>query len=176
MNTDPERSAEMRAADVVEVVRLLAGDGLRVHVDGGWGVDALLGRQTRRHNDLDLAVPHRDVPALRALLAARGYREVPRDDTWEGNFVLADAHGREVDVHAYAFDDEGHNVFGVPYPADALTGTGTIDGYPVACISPAWTVRFHTGYSLDLDDYRDVSAVCERFGIALPPEYDRFRA
>jgi lincosamide nucleotidyltransferase A/C/D/E len=35
-------------------------------------------------------------------------------------------------------------------------------------------VRFHTGYELDEDDYRDVKALCERFGIALPAEYDAF--
>lgn len=30
--------------------------GLRTWVAGGWGVDALLGRQTRVHRDLDLAL------------------------------------------------------------------------------------------------------------------------
>lgn len=34
----------------------LTAAGIRVWVDGGWGVDALVGRQTRHHDDLaDLA-------------------------------------------------------------------------------------------------------------------------
>jgi len=43
-------------------------------------VDALLGRQTRSHDDLDV-VPFNDVPRLRALLESHGYRDVLRDDT-----------------------------------------------------------------------------------------------
>jgi lincosamide nucleotidyltransferase A/C/D/E len=35
-------------------------------------------------------------------------------------------------------------------------------------------VKFHTGYELDEDDYRDARALCERFDIPLPQEYDRF--
>jgi hypothetical protein len=29
-------------------------------------------------------------------------------------------------------------------------------------------------YELDENDYRDVSALCERFGLALPAEYESF--
>ncbi len=80
----------------------------------------------------------------------------------------------EVDFHSYTFDAHGKIVFGVEYPFDSLTGTGSIHGYPVKCISPEWMVKFHSGYELDGNDYRDVSALCERFGIALPAEYERF--
>lgn len=165
----------MTAADVIEIVQLLVDNGINVHIDGGWGVDALLGEQTRPHADLDIAMRHQDVPKLRELLEACGYREIPRDDSWECNFVLADEAGREVDVHSYTFDAVGNNIFGVPYPADSLTGTGTIGGHRVDCISPAWLVKFHTGYELDLNDFHDVSALCRRFGLELPDEYNKFR-
>jgi hypothetical protein len=36
-------------------------------------------------------------------------------------------------------------------------------------------VRFHTGYDVDEDDWADVSRLCERFGIPVPADYDRFR-
>jgi lincosamide nucleotidyltransferase A/C/D/E len=61
------------------------------------------------------------------------------------------------------------------YPADSLTGTGTIGGYAVRCISPRWIVKFHSGYELTEKDYRDVSAICEKYGIAVPDEYSRFK-
>jgi hypothetical protein len=35
-------------------------------------------------------------------------------------------------------------------------------------------VRFHSGCELDVADSRDVSALCERFSIALPAEFSRF--
>jgi hypothetical protein len=53
-------------------------------------------------------------------------------------------------------------------------GIGSIQGYLVKCISAEWTVQFHAGYELDEHDYHDVSALCKRFGIALPVEYERF--
>lgn len=40
---------EMRSGALVEILRLLEAAGIAVWLDGGWGVDALLGRQTRSH-------------------------------------------------------------------------------------------------------------------------------
>lgn len=164
----------MQVDDVVELLKLFDDYQVDVWVDGGWGVDALLGEQTRLHADLDIALAHQDVPALKALLARRGYREIPRDDSWECNFVLEDEQGRQVDVHACTFDADGNNIFGVTYPFDSLTGSGVIGGHPVKCISPDWMVKFHTGYKLDEHDYHDVKLLCERFGIEMPHEYDEF--
>lgn len=163
----------MTARDAAELITFLEQHGLEVYVDGGWAVDALLGEQTRPHADLDIALPHRQVAALREVLAAQGYRDRARDDTWECNFVLADAGGREIDVHSYTLDEAGNHVHGVPYRSEHMTGKGSIDGYPVRCISAEWLVRFHTGYAPDENDHRDVRALCERFGIALPDEYRR---
>jgi lincosamide nucleotidyltransferase A/C/D/E len=161
---------EMKAADVLELYRLFDENGIEVHVDGGWGVDALLGEQTRTHRDLDIAMPHEDVPRLRGLLEARGYRDVPRDDTRDCNFVLGDDSGRQVDVHSYTFDDAGRHVFGIEYPFESLAGSGTVNGQPVRCITAEWQVRFHSGYELDEDDRNDVGALCARFDILLPEQ------
>ena len=38
------------------------------------------------------------------------------------------------------------------YPA-ALTGRETIIGQTVRCISPEWTIKFHSGYELETKDY-----------------------
>jgi len=165
---------EMTAEAAVSILKLLEQNGIEIHVDGGWGVDALLGEQTRRHDDLDIAMPHRFVPQLRELFEARGYVEVPRPDSWECNFVLGDTQGHLIDVHSYTFDEHGNNIFGVAYEPHHLTGTGAINGYPVKCPPPDVMVQFHTGYDMDEDDYRDVKALCERFGIALPEEYMKF--
>ena len=169
-------SPEMTAADVIEIVRLFEQNDIELTIDGGWGVDALLGKQTRTHADLDIAVQHKDVTSIRALLEARGYREIPRDDTWECNFVLEDDQRHQVDVHSYTFDDEGKLVYGVEYPFESLTGSGTVSGHAVKCISPEWMVKFHDGYPLDADDYHDVKALCQHFGIKLPAEFDAFEA
>ena len=164
----------MDAHEATGLVAYLDEHGLEVYVDGGWAVDALLGEQTRPHGDLDIAVPHKCVPQLRELLAARGYCQIARDGTWDCNFVLADSHRRELDVHSYTLDEAGNNVYGVAYTSEHLTGRGSINGYPVRCISPEWLVKFHSGYELDDQDFHDVRALCERFGIPLPDEFLRF--
>lgn len=172
--TEPEeKPKEMKAEEVLDLLSVFEAAGIEVWIDGGWGVDALLGEQTRPHSDLDIALQHKDVPKLRELLEARGCRDVPRDDTWECNFVLGDARGQEVDIHSFTLNAAGNNVYGVEYPADSLTGTGFINGHPVKCISVEWMVKFHTGYPLDEDDFRDVYALHERFGVPLPDEYIR---
>ncbi len=171
---EPKKNAEMSGDIVIQLIQLFNQHSIEVVVDGGWGVDSLLGEQTRSHGDLDIAVEHKDVPKLRALLEARGYRDVPRDDTRDCNFVIGNEQGHEVDFHSYTFDAYGRQIFGVAYPLESLMGIGSIQGYPVKCITAKWMVKFHSGYELDENDYRDVSALCERFGIALPAEYERF--
>ena len=44
--------AMMNASDVVELLNRLEEHGIDVWLNGGWGVDALLGHQTREHDDL----------------------------------------------------------------------------------------------------------------------------
>jgi lincosamide nucleotidyltransferase A/C/D/E len=165
----------MTSQDVLEFLRLAAQHKIEIWIDGGWSVDALLERQTRPHTDLDIALHHKDVPKLRVLLEARGYKDLPRDDTRDCNFVLDDDAGHQIDFHSFMFDDAGEIIFGVPYPRESLTGIGLIAGVQVKCISPEWLVKFHTGYEVDLDDYRDVLALCERFGIDLPLEFEKFK-
>jgi lincosamide nucleotidyltransferase A/C/D/E len=174
MKADQEYKPEMTAEDVLELVTLFEQNEIEVILDGGWAVDALLGEQTRPHEDLDIAMPHLFVPLARVLLEARGYTDEPRPDTRECNFVLGDGHGHLVDFHSYTFDEQGNLVFGLAYPPDSLTGTGSVLGHPVRCITSQWLVQFHTGYPIDENDYRDVSLLCQRFGMELPEEYMAF--
>lgn len=164
----------MSAQEAAELVKLFRRHGIDVCIDGGWGVDALLGKQTRRHEDLDIAIPHKDVELIRGLLEARGYRDVPRNDTRECNFVMGDAQGHLVDIHTYTFDAQGRIIFGVAYPLDALNGSGTIDGMAVKCITPEWMIKFHTGYAADENDCHDVHLLCKKYGLPLPEEYRNF--
>lgn len=46
----------MQAADVQAVLAALDAAGVPTWLDGGWGIDALVGRQTRPHSDLDLVI------------------------------------------------------------------------------------------------------------------------
>lgn len=95
-------------------------------------------------------------------------------------FVLGDDRGREIDVHVIVLDGQGDGIYGPPargekYPAASLKGSGSIKGRRVRCISPEWTVRFHSGYELKDKDFQDVSALCGKFGSDLPQKYQRVK-
>ena len=168
----------MTAKDVLELYTALAAMGVHLWVDGGWGVDALLGEQTRPHKDLDIVIQEKDVSKLREFLASRGFVEVKLEIARPHNFVLGDAAGREIDIHVIVLDSDGNGIYGPPrdgqmYPAASLTGNGLIAGLHVRCISPEWVVAFHRGYELKEKDFQDVTAICTRFGIKLPDIYKR---
>jgi len=169
----------MIAADVIKIYTDLENLGITIWIDGGWGVDALLGEQTRPHKDLDIAIQQRDVPQLRALLEVRSYKETKLQDAQPWNSVLGDEGGREIDVHVIVLDSHGDGVYGPVengqvYPSASLTGSGAIQGRTVKCISAEWSVKFHSGYQLKEKDFVDVSALCKKYGLDLPEEYLQF--
>lgn len=157
----------MTGQDVVWIYQLLAARGINVWIDGGFCVDALVGRTTREHSDLDIAVERRDAAALCAVLANNGFSRLPREDSSPWSFVLSDGR-RNVDVHVFAYDESGKNIYGIEYPFGSLTGTGELDGDKVACIAPEWMFRFKTAYEPTAKDIADVSALAQRFGFAIP--------
>lgn len=167
----------MQGPNVHDILDLLHRADVTVSVDGGWGIDALLGEQTRPHGDLDLAIPTRHWSTALAALASESFLLV-RDDG-PHNAVFGNEAGLLVDLHAY--DDsttvtgpdgiarQGPN--GLAYEADGFCGSGIIDGRPVACMSAEFQMRSHTGYDFDADDRRDVIHLHQRFAIPLPAEY-----
>lgn len=160
----------MTADDVLEVLARLDAAGIRWWVDGGWGVDALLGAQTRSHDDLDLAVELCDVPRLVAALP--GFEELDTGE-WPSAYVLQDRSGRRLDFHPLEVDEAGdgwqarmdggrHR-----WSREALAATGSIGGRPVRCTSPEFQVEAHLFPGHDDVDWADTHALCERFGLEL---------
>lgn len=63
------------------------------------------------------------------------------------------------------------------YPAEALTGTGSISGYAVRCISAKWMVKFHSGYELTESRVtRAARRAALDFELALPVDFVLFAA
>jgi lincosamide nucleotidyltransferase A/C/D/E len=59
----------VNAYDVLDILDRLDVAGIEWWVDGGWGVDALLGAETRPHDDLDLVVRREHIERLPAPLS-----------------------------------------------------------------------------------------------------------
>jgi lincosamide nucleotidyltransferase A/C/D/E len=166
----------VRSDDVLHVLDRLDAAGIEWWLDGGWGVDALLGEETRVHDDLDLVVRREAIDRLPALFA--GF--VPVDEEWwPARYVLRDAGERQIDFHPVEFDERGDGwqqladgTFG-RYPAADLDDRGWIGGREVRCITPELQLRHHeyTSGRPDDIDWDDVQILCARFGLALPPMY-----
>jgi len=172
---------ETTAQDVLSFYNELKSNGIQIWIDGGWCVDALLGRQLRRHKDLDIAIQEKDVAKMRGLLESKGYQEIKIEEARPYNFVLSDDSGKEIDVHVIVLDDEGNGIYGPPennemYPAKGLTGKGVIENQEVQCLTPQLMVEFLAPWISKWPE-KYVSAVntlCEKYGIELPKEYTSF--
>jgi lincosamide nucleotidyltransferase A/C/D/E len=164
---------------VLHVLDLADTAGARLWLDGGWGIDALLGEQTREHGDLDVTLEARHLDAFLGALAAEGFTPVGEEGATPWNFLLCRRRGgrlQVLDLHVVVLDAEGKGVVGPPeqhkaFPAASLTGRGQVGGRDVDCISAPWVVRFHDTYAGDAKDRTDVRAVCERFGLEVPEQY-----
>jgi lincosamide nucleotidyltransferase A/C/D/E len=167
------------AADVIEILSWLEQHGIDVWLNGGWGVDALLGRQTRDHEDLDITISAVDRAAYTAAMAAAGFRTYRVDNDF--NWVLIDERGRLVDAHLVDFstttvDASGVSIYGpagLAFEVGSLEGRGTIAGKSIRCETVDFQVRGHTGYTPDENDYRDVLALCRAFSLQIPPVFER---
>ncbi|MFE6888178.1 nucleotidyltransferase domain-containing protein [Streptomyces sp. NPDC057694] len=165
----------MDAANALAVIGALQTQSVEVWLgDGGWGVDALLGEQTRPHRDVDLIV--RVDQAEDAVQALRGLGFTVAEGRLSSCFVLRDQDGRSVDVHPVVFDGEGNGNYTMEngevwvYEAAWFGGNGALQGEPVRCLTVQGQVACHAGYELDDEDRRDMTALHDRFGVDLLPE------
>ena len=156
------------AADLYEA---LQGGGVRCWVLGGWGVDALVGTQTREHHDLDVLVLGEDLHTLAEVFDNEGLviqhvweaenRWLDVDGArWPTAFVAANKEGVELDVHLIEL--HGSDVVALcnvswPLHSESLEGRGMISGRPVDCVSARTQVAMHRDYELPETHQPDVA-------------------
>jgi lincosamide nucleotidyltransferase A/C/D/E len=157
----------VRPSEVTSLYLDMAAHGVPLWLMGGWGIDALLGRQTRDHHDLDVLVDETNLERCRQRLGNLGFefRYVWDDETWwvrdpswsrqeeqPTAFVYGSQDAREVDVHVFRIDGGGGAtaLWTSPYPLTAagLQGRGVIAGHAVRCITAEMQRLAHTGYEL----------------------------
>jgi lincosamide nucleotidyltransferase A/C/D/E len=171
--------------DVIHLYRVLESHSIQIWLTGGWGIDALLGENTRSHKDLDILMLVEDVKRLNDLLAKDGYS---LKEYWSENqftvdaggnmiatgYVLHDTAGHELDVHAFRFDLHGNGIPAweveegfVLTPPD-LSGVGIINTTQVRCQSAQHQMLCHTGYAIPPHQWPDLEALHEKLGVEFP--------
>ncbi|MDQ0904527.1 lincosamide nucleotidyltransferase A/C/D/E [Streptomyces canus] len=160
----------MTADDVLFVLTLLRQAKAKVWIGGGWGIDSLIGEQTRDHRDLDLMHRQDQEEVVVAALREAGFVE---NLNWRPiRFVMTASDGREIDLHPLVFADDGSAVQASPEPERPFTYpsacfvTGTIHKTPVPCFSAEQQVYFHQGYEPSERDRHDMAQLRRAFGIA----------
>ncbi len=157
----------MEQDEVLAILGAVEATGTRLWVAGGWGVDALVGRQTRAHRDLDLLVDSQRLEECLALLAARCYAV---ETDWLPVRVEVVAAGRGwVDVHPVRLAPDGSGVQAglngtrFDYPADCFA-IGSLAGRGVPCLTAARQRLLHTGYETRPQDVHDLGLLTKLGG------------
>ncbi len=162
----------MHESDAADLLKKAEAVGIEIWLDGGWGVDALVGRQTRAHEDIDLFVQRKDAATFTGLLRREGYREIPAEYTTGSHTKWCAPDGRTVDLHLFEFTGDDTLCFeNESYPAYLLDGVGTIGGMSVRCLTAEAQLLYHQGYEHDKNDAADVRLLCRTFGLPVPEEY-----
>ena len=170
----------MTGRDVLTALDMLAAARVTAIIDGGWGVDALLGRHTREHADVDLIIQVDDLSRAETALEPGGFRRVPSTPELPARWVLNALDGRIVDFHLVRYDSDGNGWQELPgeeagtrgwglYPQKELRAAGTIEGRRVVCITAWLQLQHHLGFAWKPNDQHDMRLLHVECGIPLPP-------
>jgi lincosamide nucleotidyltransferase A/C/D/E len=142
---------DLEASEVNRVLSAFEAGRLRYWLAGGWGVDALIGVQSRAHDDLDIVLERFEQmePVARRLMAALGYSFVDshRDDafTLPLTSTFDDGEGHRVQLVSLAWRWLAAEL-GLPAPdesdeaipaalVEAVSAEGAVEGRRVPCVS-----------------------------------------
>jgi lincosamide nucleotidyltransferase A/C/D/E len=146
-------------ARVLALMDAFGAAGVSSWVAGGWGVDALIGHQTRRHYDLDLVVSDtRDnIERMERVLARAGFRPGVREFNpglaMPLRLVWQDDNGYTVEVMPVAFGKP-------PFTGgESLFTGGALGGRTVPCLSARLQAALHEGYAARAVDLADMEAL-----------------
>ena len=151
-------------SDLFQVLDLLDNMKIQYWLDGGWGVDALYGKQTRTHRDIDIDFDAQYHDELLTLLQKKGY--LIETDCYPNRIELHSEKLGYIDIHPFVLNSDGTskqadlNGGWYEFQTDFF-GTAVLEGRTIPCISLKAQKVFHTGYELRDKDIHDL-AILER--------------
>jgi hypothetical protein len=137
---DQTTQAQLRL--IHRVVQVLSAAGIRAWLFGGWGLDARIGRITRRHGDVEFWVPRADDTRSRSTLEAAGATALDTQPPEEACEFAWDG----VEFSTAYFDPAADGTFDQPrgrfadwrFPAGSFgDDPGVLDGIEVPAMSVA---------------------------------------
>ena len=146
-------------ADLLAVLDLLDSLPMRYWVDGGWGVDILIGKQNREHRDVDINFDGQFTDILLETLKTHGYTVTT--DWSPCRIELYHPELGYIDIHPLVIDTDGSakqaDPFGGWYCFERGWFSDTVfEGRKIPCISAEAQKLFHTGYEQQEKDRIDM--------------------
>jgi lincosamide nucleotidyltransferase A/C/D/E len=163
---------EMTTEDVARIIQALDEANVRCWLAGGWGMDALLGRQTRRHDDIDIVIDayDRQLDSACAALGRLGFRVVTieQEPVWMPNRCGLEADGRHrVDLLSLDWPKVrsalGAAQGGSDVSFESAISVGRLGGGEVPCLSLAVQRVLHSGFAPRRVDRHDLEMLEEVF-------------
>jgi lincosamide nucleotidyltransferase A/C/D/E len=156
----------MTGHDVLRVLDALHVNGVSPVIQGGWGVDALLGRQTRLHKFVDLIVDEKEQDDILSALDALGYDQI--EYVSRGRTELSQPDGRKISLHLLDERFVQHtNEWRFEFPEQSLQGRGLIVGRPVRCLSADGHVLVQADRDLTDTVQADLFLLADQLGARL---------
>jgi lincosamide nucleotidyltransferase A/C/D/E len=162
---------EVRGNDLLRILDALDAAGIGFWLAGGWGVDALVGRQTRRHDDVDLVIDDfgaRVADACTAL-GPLGFDVLGtyRYALWmPDRWLLRDGALRMVDLLSIDWPRLA-DALGLPAGAglgelsaelrSQVFSEGVVGGRTVPCLSARVQLLYHSGFAPRSVHHHDVA-------------------
>lgn len=161
----------MIPAPVSDVARLMAGFGRTWALCGGWAVDAWLGRQTRGHIDVDVAISNDDQLALHGYLRdgwlLNGHDPNDDDSThpWDGHrlevpaHIHARGHGLELDFQLEDRQGDAWLLRREPRLAVPIARCVTASTWAVPTLAPEVALFYKSASAIREHDAADFEAL-----------------
>lgn len=154
--------------------------GIDAWLAGGWGVDALVERETRPHSDVDMCLRVADAERASGALRSIGYRCTATREAGGPSFpvraVYRDERGRTIDVLLVRGTDDPDidTLTGLELPQldDRDVTVGRLGGRAVGCLSVGKQIDSHLGYAPSRRDRLDLEVLEAAFDAELPAEFD----
>lgn len=136
---------------LLSILDLLESLNMSYWVDGGWGIDVLLGKQHREHRDIDIDFDGEFTEVLVRTLEEKGY--VITTDWGTCRIELHHPKMGYIDIHPLVIAADGSAKQADPYGGwyefkrEWFT-SASFENRMVPCISAEAQKLFHTGYEL----------------------------
>lgn len=147
------------AENVIYIYEYLLSKNIQTIIDGGWAVDAVVGKQTRIHSDLDLIISIDKIDLVKSVLLEVGFFVNKEETEIPNRLVMVDEEKKLViDFHLVEFSKDGSGIQKLTngiyfYSKEGLSGFGKIFDKKVRCLSVGEQIRCRKEKNYSFKDY-----------------------